>query len=430
MNEIMTQEICPKARVVGLNSGTSVNSLDVVLVEFCEPNPDVTTFKILAYQDYPFEAQLRQQVFDACASRCTIAEICELNFWLGELFGRATQSFLAKAGLETNAIDLVASHGQTIYHQMAMGKRQSTLQLGEAAVIADLSGVSVASNFRVADVVAGGQGAPLVSFFDYMFFRDEQQMRAVLNIGGIANITYLPSAQQGGVAYAFDTGPGNMLIDYAASHYSKGALTYDKDGAMAQAGQINAELLAELMTTHFLQVKPPKSTGREEFGDGFGRELIWACEQRGMLPEDVVATLTAFTVHSIAKAHRNFGPPGGIKELIVSGGGVNNPVLMAGLDEMMVGVQVRSHGEFGVAAECKEAVTFALLGYELLRGRAATLPGCTGAKESRVLGQITPGHNYAALLQKFGAFMQNETNRDKGDKKGKWQPKRRLILNR
>ncbi len=430
MNEKIPQKICPKARVVGLNSGTSVDSIDVVLAEFCESSPDVTSLKILAYQEYPFEAQLRQQVFDACASRCSVAEVCELNFWLGEVFGRAAQSLLAKAGVETNAIDLVASHGQTIYHQMAAGKRHSTLQLGEAAVIADISGVSVASNFRVADVVVGGQGAPLVSYFDYLFFRDEQQARAVLNLGGIANITYLPSAQQGGVAYAFDTGPGNMLIDYAANYYSKGELAYDKDGAMARSGQINAELLIELMTTHFLQIKPPKSTGREDFGDGFGRELIWACEQRGMLPEDVMATLTAFTVQSIAKAHRNFGPRGGIQELIVSGGGVYNPVLMAGLDEMLVGVQVRSHDEFGVAAECKEAVTFALLGYELLRGRTAILPACTGARESRVLGQLTPGHNYAGLLQKFGAFMQNETNRDKGDKKEKWQPTPKLILSK
>lgn len=422
------------ARVVGLMSGTSVDSIDVAVVEFSDPEPGITTLKLLGYQEQPLNLELRRKIFDACAGRLGVAELCELNFWVGEAFGRAVVDALTGLDIKLDTLDLVASHGQTIYHQMEVGRRRSTWQTGEAAVIAAQTGLTVASNFRVADVAAGGQGAPVVSYFDYLFFQNSQPARALLNIGGIANITYLPANDDASLIYAFDTGPGNMLIDYAARYYSQGTLGFDRDGAMARAGQVNAQLLAELLAHPYLNQKPPKTAGRENFGDAFAGQLIAECEKRNLSGADVIATLTAFTSQSVAQAHHDFGPTAGVKELVVSGGGARNPALMAELSDAMSGVRLRWHDEFGLAAECKEAVAFALFGYELLRGRPANLPNCTGASQPVLLGQLTPGPNFSGLLKKFAPFMA-DTDRprltnQKSENNGveRWGPKRKLIL--
>lgn len=418
------------ACILAVNSNSSVNSVDVVLTAFNQPEPHTVTLELLGHASYPISNNLRKTVFDACAGRNSIVEICELNFWLGEVFAETSQNFLKDMGKDPSQIDLIASHGQTIYHQFAAGHRHSTLQFGEATQISSRTGITVASNFRVSDVSVGGQGAPLVSYFDYLFFHDKSKSRATLNISGITNITYLPADEQNTLPIAFDTGPGTMLIDYAVRYYTNNELFYDKDGLLARAGEVNQELFQELMNTYFLKEKPPKSTGREVFGDVMGKEIIWAAEQRDLTPQDVVATLTAFTVESIAQAHRDYGPSYKIDEFILSGGGTRNPVLREGLITKFPGATIRLHEEFGIPVEYREGEIFALLGYELLRGHAANIPCCTGATHPALLGQLTPGANYTDLLQRFVPYMDNEATAlsKPNTNYSNWLPSRRLIL--
>ncbi|MBE3561618.1 MAG: anhydro-N-acetylmuramic acid kinase, partial [Ktedonobacteraceae bacterium] len=307
-------------------------------------------------------------------------------------------SVLEDEGRAPASIDLVASHGQTIFHLVEPGRILSTLQIGEPAVIAHRTGCTVVADFRVADMAAGGQGAPLTSFLDALLFSDETRTRALQNIGGIGNVTFLPAGAGPDGAYAFDTGPGNVLIDYGARYFSQGALSYDRDSTLARAGRVDEALLAEALALPYFKREPPKTTGRELFGDAFAADLIAQGQERGLPPHDIMATLTALTVESIAAAYRAFGPPH-IDEVFVSGGGSFNPLLMQRLQAALPGTAVLRLETIGLPANAKEAVTFALLGHEAIHGRPASLPRCTGAAQPAVLGKITPGANYRALLR-------------------------------
>ncbi len=394
------------ATVVGLMSGTSVDGVDVALCRFEEDlnQPGEIGLEVLAYSEQPLPPEIRAQVFEAFQEKSGPAEICELNFALGEVFAQATLQGLSEAGFDPAQVDLVSSHGQTIYHQVAAGHRLSTLQMAEGAVIAARTGVTVAYDFRTADVALGGQGAPLAPYFDVLFFSHPTRNRALQNIGGIGNVTFLPA---GGAKapLALDTGPGNALMDAAVRIFSDGRQQFDQDGAMAAQGTINSDWLAELMDHPYIQAEMPKSTGREVFGDAFARQLVGRAAQLGLSPEDTMTTLTAFTAKSIATSIKRFSPVAKLDELIVSGGGAHNRVLQEMLAEWLPGVEVLNHDQFGVPASAKEAVCFALLGYELLRNRPANLPGSTGATRSSLLGKLAPGLNFAPLLQKFGPVM-------------------------
>jgi anhydro-N-acetylmuramic acid kinase len=392
MRELLEYIAKPTRRVVGLMSGTSADGIDAALVEISGRDPLAPVVRVVCYQLHPYPAQVREQVLRLSNFSAPVGEVCHLSYRLGGLFAEAARRVIAAAGLRPEEVDLIASHGQTIYHGPG-GDPPATLQIAEPAVIAERTGRMVVADFRPADIAAGGQGAPLVPFADFLLFRHSQKSRAIQNIGGIANVTYLPAGGGAEAVVAFDTGPGNMLLDGAAR-----ALTgagQDTDGELAAAGRVHRPLLEWLLRHPFLALPPPRSAGREEFGRTYLNEALERAA--GLAPADVMATLTAFTVESIAVAYRAFLlPRGPIDEVIVGGGGARNPVLLAELRTAVRRVcgpatRVVTHEEVGLNSEAKEAVAFAILGHAALLGQPANLPAATGAKHPAVLGKIIPG---------------------------------------
>lgn len=394
--------------VLGMMSGTSVDGIDAVIVEITGA-PPALQWRILKHHHANFTPDLRAEIL-ACVrpEHGTVDRLCALNFQLGEAFARAALDAIAVAGLQTDQIDLIGSHGQTLWH-IPTGAHASTLQLGEAAVIAERTGIPTIANFRARDMAAGGQGAPLVPYLDVLLFAHPTRTRAAQNIGGIGNVTYLPplretreSAGEGEqdfrtpalavshAAFAFDTGPGNLLIDYAAQRATNDMWSFDRDGTLAAQGCVDETLLRELLQEPFLHARPPKTTGRELFGAQFGA-AVWArAKARGARDYDIVATLTAFTAHSIAQAYRDFLPTR-VDEVIVSGGGARNLTLMRMLRELLAPARVIPIDELGIASEAKEALAFAVLAYETFHQRPGNLPSATGARHPVVLGSSTPG---------------------------------------
>jgi anhydro-N-acetylmuramic acid kinase len=347
-----------------------------------------------AFVMLPFDAAVGEHVRGLLPPfQGSTAGVCAANVLVGEAFAGAAIAVAEAAGLSISEVDLIASHGQTVYHQVAPGEVRSTLQIGAPAVIAEHTGCSVVADFRPRDIAAGGQGAPLVPYLDALLFADGRLHRAVQNIGGIANVTYLPP---GGVPAAFDTGPGNVLLDEAVRLLSDGRAGFDQDGRMAAQGSVDRELLDEWLAHPFFHRPPPKSTGREQWGPAEARRYVGQARDQGLSDADIVATLTAFTAWSIAAAYRAYC--GRVDEVIVAGGGVRNLALLALLRDALPGTAVRPIDEFGLDADAKEAVAFALLGYAGLHGWPNNVPAATGAAHPVVLGSLTPGGNYRALL--------------------------------
>ncbi|MEN8097979.1 MAG: N-acetylmuramic acid 6-phosphate etherase, partial [Chloroflexota bacterium] len=315
---------------------------------------------------------------------------------------------VGEAGLQPDQVGLVGSHGQTIWHDPEAG---ATLQLGDPAVIAEITGSPVVSDFRTRDMAAGGQGAPLVSYVDALLYTHPVRARALQNIGGVANVTYLPPSELAPPpgAFAFDSGPGNALMDYTASRATDGEWTFDRDGTLAAQGCISQKLLDELLTEPYFRLPPPKTTGRELFGAQFGSRVWEKADAQGLAPTDIVATLTAFTAHSIARAYRDFLPqlP---DEVIISGGGGLNPVLLAMLREQLPDVRVMLSDELGVSVEAKEALAFAVLAYETWHQRPGNLPAATGASKPVILGNITPGARISESASKQIASATEDRN--------------------
>jgi anhydro-N-acetylmuramic acid kinase len=371
-------------RIIGLMSGTSADGIDAALVEVegCGPG---TRVKVLAFDTAPLEEALRRGVFSLFGPGATLDELCQLNFALGEAFARAALEVIAGAGLKPEEVDLIGSHGQTVRH-LPRGAPASTLQIGEPAVIALRTGLPVVADFRPADVALGGQGAPLVPLVDYLLFSHGLRSRALLNIGGIANATLLPAGGEAAQVRAFDLGPGNALIDGAAAHFSEGRESFDREGRWAASGRVDQALLDRLMGHPFLQLPPPKSTGREEFGAALLEELLAG---RALSPPDWLATLTAFTARAVAEGLKRFSLPSApVDEVWVSGGGAHNLHLMELLRAELPGARVEKLDLLGVAADAKEAVAFAVLANETLMGRPGNLPSATGAARPAVLGKI------------------------------------------
>ena len=373
---------------IGLMSGTSADSIDAACVRFAGAPPRLD-WELLSFVTLPMTAELRQEIFAAFRPETgTVDKLCQLNFTLGEWFAKASLAAVKAAKLTPAQVDFIGSHGQTVWHIPPNSGEgvASTLQLGNPAVIAERTGITVVSDFRSRDMAAGGQGAPLVPFVDNLLLSHPTLSRAVQNIGGIGNVTWLP-AGGAGEAFGFDTGPGNMLLDRAAEVLTQGQMHCDMDGKMAFAGKIQENFLQKWMAEEpYFARKPPKSTGRELFG--VQRCDVYLKEMAGLSKEDILATLTAFTARSTAEAYKNFLPalP---DEVLLCGGGARNPAIAAMLQKELPNSRIGRTEDAGLPGDSKEAVAFAVLGYETMNRRPGNLPAATGAKGPVILGSIT-----------------------------------------
>jgi anhydro-N-acetylmuramic acid kinase len=382
-------------RVLGLMSGTSADGIDAALVEISGEPPHFE-WNLRGFASIPYPRPIRSAVLRLGEGReTTTQEISQLNFALGKVFAEAAAAACKQFGVPIARVDLIGSHGQTIYHQgkpsAAFGERgiASTMQIGEPSVIAALAGVNTIGDFRPADLALGGQGAPLVPFVDYVLFRDAHFGRVSLNIGGIANVTVIPADAQPEDVFAFDTGPGNMLIDALAFHATRGKQRFDRNAKLARTGQAIPALLDKLLADDYFKQKPPKSAGREQYGAAYvERFLAWGRKHRTP-PEDLIRTATLLTALSIADAWNRFiRPRADIRQLIVSGGGTRNPLLMALITGMLAGVRVNTSDQLGVPSDAKEAIAFAILAYETWHRRPSNLPAATGARGPAILGKV------------------------------------------
>jgi len=406
-------------RVAGLMSGTSADGVGVAIVDI-----RARQVRVVAFDTFPYTSALRREILRLCRPETArLDQICHYNHVLGEVFGDAVVRLCEKSGISLGSLDLIGSHGQTIYHYPKGGRYGgraigSTLQIGEPSRIAQRTGITTVADFRPRDMAVGGEGAPLVPYADCVLFRDERLCRTVQNIGGIANLTFLPAhrvpcprlrghveppndrntclrerrhgTQRQTDVLAFDTGPGNMVIDGVMRLVTKGRRQYDRNGVMAAEGEVREGLLKEMLRHPFFRRRPPKSTGREQFGQQYCEWFYRrACQER-LMPEDMVATATAFTASSIALAYRRFLPrlP---DEMILCGGGAHNATLVQMLRQRLESVTIRATDEFGISVDAKEAVSFALLAYATIKGIANNIPAATGAREPVVMGKIVPG---------------------------------------
>jgi anhydro-N-acetylmuramic acid kinase len=372
-------------------SGTSADGVDVAIIDFGKDR-----LKIAAFDTFAYPASVSKSIhklFDA--ENTPLADVCHLHFVIGEVFADAIMKLCRKSGVPLNSIDLIGSHGQTIYHNSVgtyFDKRilRSTLQIGEPCVIAQRTGITTIADFRPADIAVGGQGAPLVPYADYILLSDRRKNRIIQNIGGIANLTWLKASGNINDVIAFDTGPGNMIIDRIAYLITKGKNRYDIDGRMAAGGMVNEPLLKKLMRHRFLLKRPPKSTGREEFGTVFSDKVYNNAIKTGISPFDIIATVTAFTAKSILLAYERFLPKPA-DEVVLCGGGARNPTLVRMLQQGLKHSKVMLTDDFGINADAKEAVSFAVLAAQTIRGIYNNVPSATGAKKPVVLGKIIPG---------------------------------------
>ena len=397
-------------RVVGLMSGTSADAIDAALAEISGA-PERPHMRQLAFLSVPWPRRERARIESLIANRGDTRALSQAGFRLGECLAEAALRVVHSAGITAADVDLIGSHGQTVWHEVAGdGSVQSTLQVGEAAVIAERSGITTVADFRVADVAAGGQGAPLIPIFDQMFLRPARESggcRAVQNIGGIGNVTFLPPRGSSALPLAFDTGPGNVLIDWAAAQVSEGAQAYDVDGKLAAQGRCSEELVARWLSQPYFSQRPPKSTGRELYNNALAEKYRVEAAAAGLSGVDFVATLTDLTAASIADSYRRFAPLP-VSEVIICGGGAHNPTLMARIREQLVrrggkSIEVVRYGDLaGVPGDedSKEALCFALLAWLTIQAAASNVPACTGAEGARVLGKIAPGRNFRQLTMK------------------------------
>ncbi len=402
-------------RVVGMMSGTSVDGVDAALVEIVDDGHPMEgedpmeeghpgagggplRVKLLAFENRPYPEAVREQIFALFRPETsTVDRIGYMNFLLGEIYAQSALSVIRKAGLAPGDVDLIGSHGQTIWHEPVPCEKDGfpvryTVQIGEGAVIANRTGLVTVSDFRVADMAAGGQGAPLVPFSEYLLYRLEDETLLLQNIGGIGNMTVLPAAAKPEDVYAFDTGPGNMIIDAVVSALTEGAQAFDEGGAFAAAGNVNQELLALLQQEPYYTRPLPKTTGRELFGTQYTAKILdWQAAHR--IPEaDLVATVTDLTAWSIASAYEQYVlPRHHASRLVVGGGGSYNRTLLGFLGQRFAphGVAVQTQEDLGLDSDAKEAVAFALLADCCVRGLPNTLPSVTGAERPVVMGKIS-----------------------------------------
>ncbi len=369
-------------RVAGLMSGTSLDGIDVAIVDIHKKKMSTK-----AFHSVPYPKAVREALLSVSNNITHTATISRLNFLLGALYADAIHETCRRKRIPIDSIDLCGLHGQTIFHEGQPVEYlgllvASTLQIGEAAVVAERTGIPTISNFRERDMAAGGRGAPLVPYVDFLLFRHRRIARIALNIGGIANITVIPAAAKSTDVVAFDTGPGNMIIDALVSHKTAGRQRYDRDGRIAKASKIHPRMLEAMLSDPYFALDPPKSAGREQFGHEFASGLI----ATGLPIDDLIATATEFTAQSIAKAIAPFPAT----ELIASGGGIHNRQIMRRLRELLPHLTIVTTAAHGIDPDAKEAIAFAVLAHEHVHNRPANIPSATGARHSAILGKASP----------------------------------------
>jgi anhydro-N-acetylmuramic acid kinase len=376
-------------------SGTSADGIDVALAKISGAPPHLGV-QFLNHTSINFPLAIRKEILRVAEQQpISAGELSQLNFRLGEVFADAVLTACKRFRIATKKITLIGSHGQTIFHQgkpvQYLGRpTASTLQIGEPSIIAARTGITTVADFRPADIALGGQGAPLVPYADYLLYRHAKLGRVSLNLGGIANITVLPAAAKPSQIFAFDTGPANMLIDALVSHYTRGRQRYDKNATIAQTGRSIPALVDELMRDPYLKQAPPKSTGREYYGRAYVKNLLAAGRKHKAKPADLIRAATIFTAVSVVDAlHRFVLPKYKIEQLIVSGGGARNPLILAQIAAALPQMDIVPSAELGVPTDAKEAFAFALMAYETFHQRPANLPSATGANGPAILGKIS-----------------------------------------
>ena len=401
--------------VLGMMSGTSADGIDTALVKISGAPPRLK-IELLAHTHQPFAAEVRKAILRAAEQTpLTPGELSQLHSRLGHLYAAAAADACRKFRIPLKKIDLIGNHGQTIFHQGRPSKflgekTASTLQIGDGSAIANLTGVTTVSDFRPADMALVGQGAPLVPFADYLLYRHRKLGRISLNVGGIANMTVIPAAAQPSDVWGFDCGPGNMLIDALVHHFTRGRQSHDKDAALARSGRSLPALVDQLMKDPYLQVAPPKSTGREYYGAGYVNKLLALGRRQKARPNDLIRAATVFSALAIADAlYRFVLPKQEIHEIIVSGGGVHNPLLLMQLKALLGHtrrpafssadrhsaarpfrpIELRTSDQLAIPTDAKEALAFAILAYETFHQRPANLPTATGARGPAILGKIS-----------------------------------------
>ncbi len=388
-------------RVIGLMSGTSADGVDAALVEWpagSAPRP----FELVGFRRDPFPASLQARIHGLAAGRVApetaLRELAALDALLAERFAESAIALADEVRIPLAAVDAIASHGQTVAHHPELG---ATLQIGDPSRIAERTGCTTVADFRSRDLAAGGEGAPLAPFFHFTALADPAESRLALNLGGIANLTWLPKGGRADDVQAFDVGPANALIDGVVALCSEGRESMDRDGARARRGRVDEALLARLLDDEFLRRPPPKSTGRERYGTAQAQALVREARGAGRADDDLVATLVAFTAQAVARARRDF-IDGSVERLLVGGGGVENPALMEALGAALPGVSIAPFDALGVPARAAEAMAFALMGRNALLGIPNHLPRCTGARHAAVLGEISPAAHPRRSVQPTG----------------------------
>ncbi len=381
--------------VLGMMSGTSADGIDVALARISGAPPNLHA-KLLGHTSLKFPPALRKEILHVAEGRqITANELSQLNFRLGQVFTDAALRACTRLRVSSSRIGLIGSHGQTVFHQgrpaFFFGRKvASTMQIGEPSIIAARTGITTVSDFRPSDIALGGQGAPLVPYADYLLYRHAKLGRVSLNVGGIANITVIPRAASPAKILAFDTGPANMLIDALVAHFTRGRQRFDKNAHLASQGRSNAALVDQLMRDPYLKLPPPKSTGREYYGHAYVKKLLALGRRHRAKPNDLIRAATIFTALSVVDALNRFVlPKSKIHQLIVSGGGARNPLILAQLSAALPSIEVLPSSRLGIPEDAKEAFAFALLAYESFHQRPANLPSATGARCPAILGKIS-----------------------------------------
>jgi anhydro-N-acetylmuramic acid kinase len=393
MSDLQRLAAKPERTIVGTMSGTSTDGYDMALTRISGTGASMRV-ELVASRSVPLPDKLATEIFAFYPpNRVSMRRVLQLGLRLAEQHAAWIAEFVTEQNLSLADVDLIAYHGIALYHgSRDRGRMPGHLEIGDPAVIAERTGCTVVAQLRTRDIAAGGEGAPLSPYADWILFRHELIGRAVQNIGGIANVTGIKPGATLDDLIAFDTGPGNIILDGMVSTWTNGRSRFDRDGEIAATGTVNHELLAELMRTPYLRRPLPKSTGREVFGERFVASLMARSAELGLRFEDALATATAFTVETIAYHYNRFlTPQFRIDEVIIGGGGQHNRTLVRMLRELLGPIPVRMHGEFGIDGDIREAVYWAMLANETVQGRPGNVPAVTGATRPVVLGHIIPG---------------------------------------